>query len=324
MKAIFLAAILAIFLSACAEVRNEPASRALPSVAISKGSGFFAFSPMKNPAKPIRVHYYRPSSFTSQSDILLVLPGAGRNGDDYRDMWIGASEKHGILILSPEYPEADFGLADYQYGGFIKNLQMLEPRFDKATSSYHLRDENIRFEFNADRSQWLYNDFDRIFAIAVNSVGAKTEHYDVFGHSAGGQILHRMALFHPFSKARMIVSANAGAYTMPRLDVPLPFGIQNASLDVNSLRQAFRANLVVLLGELDDERETRGIHLRTPNADSWGIGRYQRGRRFFEEGQRAALKMRVPFQWKLQVVPGVGHDAKAMSAAAAIYLYGGS
>jgi len=32
--------------------------------------------------------------------------------------------------------------------------------------------------------------------------------------------------------------------------------------------------------------------------------------------------MGVPFAWRLEVVPDVGHDARRMSAAAADYLYG--
>ncbi len=319
---------LSIFASsaiAASDLQRSPSGETTASseaIEIARGSGTFEFAPARNPQKLIRVYYHRPASFGPSSNILIVIPGAGRDADEYRDHWVAASEEHGVLVLTPEYPASDYDFAAYHFGGVIENFELIEPRIDQATSTYYLKDENIRFDFNADRSRWLFRDFDRLAEFAADAVGANTDQYDIFGHSAGGQILHRMVVFQPDSKARRILASNSGFYTMPRMDVALPFGLKGTNLDAAHLRQSLKKELVVFLGERDDEKETRGTHLRTPNADSWGIGRYARGRRFFQEGRSAASQLRADFRWKLHVVPDVGHDAAAMSKAAATYLYG--
>lgn len=127
---------------------------------------------------------------------------------------------------------------------------------------------------------------------------------------------------HSRSKARRIVAANSGFYTLPTFDVPLPLGLRGTTLSERDVDTAFAARLVVLVGELDNEHETRGIHLRTPMADQQGIGRLARGRYFFATARDAASRRHAQFNGQLNVVPGVGHDQRAMSAAAARLLYG--
>lgn len=271
--------------------------------------------------KQIRVFYHKPQNFHSLSPILIVLPGAGRNGDSYRDSWIEAAERHGVLVLSPTYLEQDYDMAAYQFGGVIKNLQLRNVRIEANGQIYWMNDEDVAFETNRLPSQWLFPDFDRLFAIAAKAVGSKQSGYDLFGHSAGGQILHRLAIYYPDSKARRMLAANAGLYTLPDLDVPFPFGIKDTALSQKTLERSFRTNLVLLLGELDDENETRGIQTRTPKADQQGMGRLAKGKYFYAESRRIATALKAEFYWKLEIVPNVGHDQARMAAAAAKYLY---
>jgi hypothetical protein len=42
-----------------------------------------------------------------------------------------------------------------------------------------------------------------------------------------------------------------------------------------------------------------------------------RGLRFFAEAREAATRLGVPFRWRLETVPGVGHDNGRMAARAA-------
>ena len=55
--------------------------------------------------------------------------------------------------------------------------------------------------------------------MVVEDVGSREAQYDIFGHSAGGQIVHRMAIFHPDSKARRMVAANSAFYTCCRASI---------------------------------------------------------------------------------------------------------
>lgn len=275
--------------------------------------------------KRIGVDYHLPRRFTPDSPLLLVVPGAGRDGDEYRDAWVQASERAGILVASLTYPEADYDFAAYHLGGVVRNLvirNMPSGPNGETPSRIHLRDEDIAFEPNRRRDQWLFNDFDRIFALLAAAAGSSRTSYDLFGHSAGGQILHRAVLFAPPERADRIVAANSGFYTLPDLTIPLPTGLRDTGITETMLATSLASRLILLLGGEDDEEETRGIQLHTPTIDRQGLGRLARGRHFHDRGREKAADLAVPFNWSLEVVPGVGHDFRAMSRAAALLLYG--
>lgn len=82
------------------------------------------------------------------------------------------------------------------------------------------------------------------------------------------------------------------------------------------------SRLTVLLGESDNDGEAGGIQLHTPIADSMGDNRLARGRYFFAAGKSQAAALNAPFNWTLTTVPGVGHEYRGMSRAAARVLYG--
>jgi pimeloyl-ACP methyl ester carboxylesterase len=297
-------------------------ARAQPNDAlVAPGSGSF---PM--PGGPghenatIAVHYHRPESFSTRSPILLVISGTGRSGAEYRDSWVAASERYGVLVLAPAYPEEAYDEAAYQLAGLIENLELRNLNLDNP-SVYRLADEDIVFDVNDDPREWLFHDFDRLFDMVVEDVGSGETQYDIFGHSAGGQIVHRMAIFHPDSKARRLLAANSAFYTLPRMDVPLIFGVANSPLTAQDVERAFGEPLTLLLGELDNASETRGTTLSTPKADAQGIGRFARGQYFFSESQKIAAGLDAEFRWTIEAVPGVGHDFRRMGEAAARLLY---
>jgi len=144
----------------------------------------------------------------------------------------------------------------------------------------------------------------------------------MFGHSAGAQVLHRLVLFAPRSRAARIIAANAGFYTLPNLELRLPVGLKGTDVTAASLALSLASRLLVLVGEKDDGDEAGGMQIHTPAIDQQGISRLARGKYFFESGEERARMLNVPFHWSLQVVPNVGHDFRAMSRAAARSLYG--
>jgi len=257
----------------------------------------------------IEVHYYKPRALTPRSRILLVIPGAGRDGDEYRDAWIEAAESANVLVAALCYPEAHYDFAAYHMGGVVKDMTF------PATNSniVRLRDEDILFTPNPHPELWLFNDFDRVFALLKAAVGSESDGYDVFGHSAGGQILHRLALFHPRSRAQRIIAANAGAYTLPELETPLLFGLDGSGVDADGLGRSFACRLTLLLGENDNSDAAGGIHLHTPLADQQGLDRLSRGHFFYRFAEARAQAMNTPFAWTLRTVPHVGHDFRGMS-----------
>ena len=293
-------------------------------VTIEEGSGEFIMQGGKgNEEKSIKVYYHRPKNFQSQSKILIVIPGAGRNADSYRDAWIEESERYSILILSPMYLEREYGFGDYHLCGVIYDLDLKNSVEYVENSNVARLDENaFTFKVNMNADEWIFNDFDRLFAMAVGATNSQQTQYDVFGHSAGGQILHRFALFHPHSKAHRILACNSGFYTMPNFESALPFGLENTPLTKEDLKSSFQKHLILFNGELDNENETRGTLLRSVTVDQQGLHRLERGNSFYQAAKTMAKKMGWDFHWELQVVPQVGHNHKKIGDAAAEYLYG--
>lgn len=290
---------------------------------IEKGSGEFIIEGGgSHQEKTIRIFYYKPGNFAPDSPILLVIPGSGRDGDEYRDSWIEASEKHGVLILSPSYAEKDYDFGGYHLGGLLydSNLENCVT-YRENSNLVELDEAKFTYSINSNPEEWIFNDFDRLFDQVVLAVGSSQTRYDIFGHSAGGQILHRLPLFHPLSKANRILASNSAFYTLPDSDLTFPFGVKNTPIDNPHLKPSFKTRLVLFLGELDNENENGGLLLRSPTADKQGLHRLERGKYFFKEGQKIASKMDTPFNWKIAIIPGVGHDFRKMGKAAAAYLY---
>jgi len=295
----------------------------LNKINLETGAGAFLIEGgQTNKNKPIKVFYHKPKNFSNSSNVLLVIPGAGRNADSYRDTWIGTSEKHGVLILSPQYSEGDYGFGDYHLGGLVKDLNLENNiEFIENTNIAKLNEEDLLFEFNENKQTWIFNDFDRIFDLVKSVLQLSTDKYDLFGHSAGGHILHRLVLFQTNSKAANIMASNASFYTLPNFENNFPFGLKNSSMDTSSLKTAFAKKLVVFLGEQDNENETGGTFLRSKTADEQGLHRLARGKHFFESAKAKAKELNTDFNWQLVVIPNVGHNQEKMGKAAAMYLH---
>lgn len=295
--------ILSIIVLGCAG-SPKPATDPVSVDGLPVGSGTFLTDVG---GRQIQVFTYRAADHGPDSPIVLVLAGGGRNGDDYRDAWITSAERFGLLVLAPAFDETQFpGPISYNLAG------MVEADADAAT----LREVTLT---SSDR--WLFRDIEAVFDEAVARTGSRRSTYDIFGHSAGAQIIHRMVLFAPSMRVGVAVAANAGWYTMPIAEAAFPYGLGGLPRAVVR-DDAFQRPLVLLLGELDDANETRGELRTTPETDAQGAHRLARGGRFHELGQAEARRLGVPFHWRLSIVPGVGHDYRRMSEAAAVHLYG--
>lgn len=281
--------------------------------AMLTGSGKFSVTGAAGYAeKEILVHYHVPKSINVNSRVLIVVPGAGRNGDSYRDSWIKASEKFNVVILSPSYSEEKYpGFWNYNIGGMLSDV--------KASKAKGVES----FKIVKNPKEWIYNDFDEIFEAAKARFNLTTGKYDMFGHSAGGQVLHRLALFDVENKANVIIAANSGWYTVPDDDQTFPYGVGDLGFTNDFYRSAFGKKLVVFLGEKDDENERRGDLTRSVEIDRQGTHRLARGKNFFNNAQRFARNMGAKLNWSIEIIAGVGHDKNLMGEAAAEYLYRG-
>lgn len=278
------------------------------NITIKDGKGSFMISGGENKKnKLIEIHYYKPKDYKPDFKVILVIPGGGRNGDTYRDTWVAHAEKYDLLVLAPSYSEEHYpGYMIYNTGGMVSEGN--SANFNDA-------------EINKNNKEWIFRDFDRIFDAAVTSLGSTEEKYDIFGHSAGGQIVHRLVLFYPEAKINRALAANSGWYTLPDFNEAYPYGLKNSPASENDLKKAFGRELVVFLGNLDNENETRGHLRKTPESMKQGAHRFSRGNFFYEKAKQESERLGIDNNWKKMVVQGIGHSYKEMGAAAARFLY---
>ena len=286
------------------------------------GSGSFRYFPTGD-RPPIEVFYHRPRSMTADSKTLLVIPGAGRNADSYRDAWVAESEAYSVLILSPRYPEEEYDFGGYHMVGTMRNIDLRAAvSYREQSNIVDLDETNLVYQAEPRTENWILSDFDLIVARGKQLAELRNGSYDAFGHSAGGQILHRFALLLPDSDVDRIVAANSGFYTLPSTVAPMPFGLAGMGVGEQTLTSSFAKSLTILVGELDNEHETGGTLLRSSSADLQGLHRKSRGEYFHEFARLRAKEIGTLFNWDLVVVDGVGHDHAGMGDAAAKILYG--
>ncbi|WP_421805234.1 hypothetical protein [Flagellimonas sp.] len=301
---------------------NE-ADLVLNDVQIKTGSGVFLIEgPEGKKDKTIKVYYHKPRNFSVDSKVLMVIPGAGRNGDSYRDAWKEESEKYNVLILSPVYEEEQYPFEEYHLCGLIKTSNLIESvTFKEGTNQAILNEDEFTFETNSNQNDWLFHDFDRIFDLVAEATNSSQTQYDIFGHSAGGQILHRLALLTSDMKVNHIIASNSGFYTLPDIENKMPFGIQGLYSRDEELIQSFNNQLILLIGELDNENEKGGTLLRSKTADEQGTHRLERAKYFYEFSKGKANDLNADFNWKIEIVPNVGHNYELMGNAAGKILY---
>jgi len=247
----------------------------------------------------LTVHTHRPASFTPDSPVVMVMHGRNRNGADYRDFWIESSERHGFLVVTPEFSEARFAHPHrYNYAGMV--------RADGTA---------------APRGEWLFPMIDDVFRDAAARAGSKRRRYSIFGHSAGAQFVHRFMTFAPSPLVERAVAANAGSYTLPLHDVAFPFGLGGVDAEVN-LRALFSRPLVVLLGDRDIDPDDEHLP-REPGAMQQGPHRFARGHYYMEVARREAQRIGAPLAWRLAIAPGVAHSGHDMAPFAARELSAG-
>lgn len=136
------------------------------------------------------------------------------------------------------------------------------------------------------------------FNVVKGKLGLTAKKYDLFGHSAGGQILHRFALFYKSEKADRILSSNSGWYTVPDYHSDFPAGLKNAPTSIKQITQSFSTKLAVFLGELDNVSETRGDLVKNEGMNMQGLHRLKRGTFFFDSAKRQADVLQADFVWK--------------------------
>jgi hypothetical protein len=131
------------------------------------------------------------------------------------------------------------------------------------------------------------------------------------GHSAGAQFLSRVAAFAP-TEARRIIIANPSTHVFASLEIDAPFGLGGVYREQEAeaqLRRYLAEPITILLGAEDTGEKDLN---ETPDAMAQGRTRLERGRNAYNAARREAQSRNWAFNWRLSIVPGVGHSARRM------------
>ena len=234
---------------------------------------------------PITVFTYRPPGCTPRS-ILLVFHGLGRNAAGYRDDAVPLAQRYCMLLAAPLFDEARFPTWRYQRGGIVHDGVVQPP------------------------DTWTVAFVPRLVAWVRAREGRPDLPYAMIGHSAGAQFLSRVTAFGGEGATQAVI-ANPSTWVRPSLTVAAPYGFGGVPDAEAALRRYLAAPVTVLLGRND----TGSRNLASSEAaEDQGATRFERGQTIYAEAEQAAKQHGWPFGWRLAVVPGTGHNARAMFA----------
>ena len=266
----------------------------LSSLLAHPGANDMAFEHPHLPGQAMLLRSARPVHCSAETPVVFVHHGVQRNGDDYRDYWLPLVDEADVLVIAPEFPAASFpGSPWYNYGN----------RTDESGA------EN-------PREKWTYGIDQIVFKMLREQGMTRRSGYGLFGHSAGGQFVHRMLSLGFRDHVQSAVSANAGSYALADLTQNWPFGLAGTGLSEADLRAWLAFRLTVMAGTADSDPNGSNLP-REPQSMAQGPHRYARAHHFVSAARATAASLGERCGWTIIDVEGVAHDGCRMSAAAA-------
>lgn len=242
------------------------------------------------------VYYHLPKIINDETKVLFVIHGNSRNADNYLNTWIKLAKDKNYAIFAPHFKRSQFIS--------FNTLQM-------STSSGRIRDE---------ANLYLNNSIDLLFDHIKPLFDLSQDGYDIYGHSAGAQFVHRYLLFSNNPKVNKAVAANAGWYTF--LDGSnFPYGINNPPIDFNSQNVINFLNMDLHIHIGSEDTDISSSVNQSEGANNQGLNRFQRANNFFNYTTKIVEENDLDYNWSFLVVDGVAHSNSRMSKAAAEVIF---
>jgi len=264
------------------------------SILVPPGISKFEFKEYEHLSdKAIDVYTFLPDSTKKDIPVLFVMHGANRDANNYCIEWVEPSREYNFLVVCPEIDENQFpGSAGYNLGGMYDGDILI------------------------DSTLWTFALIEPIFEYLKKEGATTVDSYGIYGHSAGSQFVHRLALYTQPLHASIFIAANAGWYNMTDFDEKFPYGFQNSPMTINSLKEKFSMDLFIILGEKDTDPNASSLR-KTEEAMRQGYHRFERGNNFFNAAKKMAESLQITFNWELETVPDIGHSNFGMAPTAA-------
>lgn len=234
----------------------------------------------------LKLWVYKPENYAGDGFILL-LHGASRAAEAYRDNARGFADRYGRLVVVPEFDAERFPNRLYQMGGALREDGTLaEPR-------------EQTFRFVPLLSQWIRE-----------REGAPELPWVLIGYSAGAQFVSRMAAFLDVDAERLVaMSPGSALFPTREMEYGLGFGgLPEKWSNDERIRRYLALPLTVAIGTGDVEE----AQLPGGPAFRQGVHRYSRNLRWFNTAMDLAHERGWAFNWRLVLADGAGHPPSEM------------
>lgn len=285
---LFTLSMLSVFLWSCSD--NDDVVASVPQVLNeqSTGSGYFEYMAFNE--KMIKVYYHIPSNTDTNTPILFVFHGNGRNANDYRNAMVSSANQYGFIVITPKFSNVDFP------GGDAYNLGNVFTDGDNPSPSSLNPEED-----------WTFSVIDPLFDFVKQSLNNNSLKYQVFGHSAGGQFAHRFLMYKPNAKYDNVVASAPGWYTVTDFNISFPYGFNVSPLASVSTSNLFQKKLIIQIGSLDNDPNATSLR-RNIFADAQGLNRLDRAQHFHDTANTLAQNEATEFQWEIHINEGADHN----------------
>ena len=259
----------------------------LPSGAVAGTGNGRAHSYIALDRGRLEIFTYRPEGCT-RLDLLLIFHGIGRDAENYRNGAEPLADRLCWFVVAPQFDKARYPNWRYQRGGVMHEGRPVP------------------------RAEWTVSLVSDLVAWVRKKENLPAARLYLFGHSAGGQFLSRVAAYAPPADAARIVIANPSSHVAPSLTVEAPYGFAGLFAGAGaqtSLRKYLGLPITIYLGTSDTGRHHM---LMNAEAEEQGNNRLARGRSIYRMALAEAARHGWPCNWKLVEAQGVGHSMRRM------------
>jgi hypothetical protein len=250
----------------------------------------------------IPLYVYLPADMDTCDKVVFSIHGTKCNAQFYRDILVDFAKDANTLLIAPLLDSSM-----YNKPLFLNFGNMVTGRLSEAGQ-----------QPNVPEDLWAFTALEGIF-LSIKDAHSSIQKFSLFGHSAGGQFAHRMAIFHDSEYLDTTIAANSGAYTVMNGDVDFPFGVKGL-FTIPQLKKILAKRLVIIAGE-EDVNIDKFLPTQSKQTKSQGANRLERATNFINHAQKLAQQIGAPCNWRIIYAHGVGHSAKKTAIVAAEYLF---
>lgn len=251
------------------------------------------------PGGVLQLHINRPAELENDLPVVVVMPGARRNADDYSQYWRPLVSRLPLITVTIEC-----------------TLQQCPTEHHYNLGGYQLEDGSL-----PPAQQQFFSTPELAFAKVKQQYQLSTTGFYLFGHSAGGTFAHLYNLIRPDAPVLGVVAANPAFFMLPDPNIAYPFGLKNSGFTPTQISNWLAKPTVVMLGDRDLMPRTKLLS-NSALAQQQGLAVFSRGLNFFARLTDKSLAAGQQPTWQLVVASGVGHDAGDMAPYAFRHWFG--